>query len=116
MRLLLLITLLGLSLGLHAGRIDGNELFRTMEEAVDREDLGYQSGFFDGYVLGFADTTVNVLWCPPKSAQPSQISKVVANYLSQHPELLNDPAEVLVIDALSQHFPCQMPRILCGCE
>ena len=68
MRLILLITLLGLLSGLHAGRIDGNELFRTMVEAEDREDLGYQSGFFDGYVLCFADTTVNVLWCPPKSA------------------------------------------------
>ena len=110
MRLLLLIILLGLASGLHAGQIDGNELFKTMKEAEDREDLGYQSGFFDGYVLGFADTTVNVLWCPPKSAQPSQISKIVASYLNQHSELLNDPAEVLVIDALSEHFPCTFRR------
>ncbi|MGI9534662.1 MAG: Rap1a/Tai family immunity protein, partial [Thermodesulfobacteriota bacterium] len=48
--------------------------------------------------------------CPPKSTQNPQISKVVATYLSQHPGLLNDPAEILVIDALTAHFPCTFDR------
>ena len=84
----------------------GNSLLEALE-GQEKNDIGYRSGYFDGYVNGVADFSGNVLWCPPQNVKAGQLSKIVANYLRAHPERLHKGAETLVIEALSGPFPCK---------
>jgi hypothetical protein len=89
-----------------ASSTDGHSLLKALE-GKEKDDLSYRSGFFDGYVVGVADISANILWCPPKNVSRGQISKIVASYLKSHPEKLHMAANSLVIDALKLPFPCK---------
>lgn len=84
----------------------GNDLLESFEAKKD-DDLGYRSGFYDGYVSGVADLSVHVLWCPPKGITRGQTQKIVAKYLKAHPEMLHKNADYLVINAFKKPFPCK---------
>ncbi|WP_413479705.1 Rap1a/Tai family immunity protein [Vibrio hibernica] len=89
-----------------AGWTDGHSLLKALE-GQENDDIGYRSGYFDGYVAGVSDLSVDILWCPPQNVNQGQISKIVANYLKAHPESLHKNADLLVVDALKSPFPCK---------
>ena len=64
-------------------------------------------GMCIGYVVGVISVMqyINAL-CLPVTSTHSQMTLVVKKYLSDHPEKLHLNAEVLVIDALQEAFPC----------
>ena len=70
-----------------------------------------------GYILGLVDmrNTLNAVmptartgsYCVPNNASQTQLAKIVTRYGDAHPEELNQPAIVIVTDALVQSFPCK---------
>lgn len=61
---------------------------------------------FRGYVAGVSDVYNGKLFCAPPDVELSQASAVVKKYLSENPRLWNEPAKVLVIQALESAYPC----------
>jgi len=61
-----------------------------------------------GYVDGIADAAVGLGYtCYPTGVAQAQIREVVMKYLRDHPERLNDPAPLLVLNGLFEAFPCK---------
>ncbi len=94
------------SLNVFAGFTDGNRLLEALE-GQKKDDISYRSGYFDGYVKGVADLSIDILWCPPRRVKGGQVPKIIAKYLEAHPERLHENADKLVIDALKIAFPCE---------
>lgn len=60
------------------------------------------------YVDGIADAAVGLGYtCYPTGVDQVQIREVVLRYLRAHPERLNDPAPLLVLNGLLEAFPCK---------
>lgn len=60
------------------------------------------------YVDGIADAAVGLGYaCYPTGVDQAQIREVVMKYLRDHPERLDDPAPLLVLNGLIEAFPCK---------
>jgi hypothetical protein len=60
------------------------------------------------YVDGIADAAVGLGHaCYPTGVDQAQIREVVMKYLRDHPDRLNDPAPLLVLNGLIEAFPCK---------
>lgn len=85
-------------------------------------DLGWCMGFIEGIsqvelrdavVIANANKNNNpdlkkyLDYCSPKNATLEQDMRIITKYLKDHPEKLNAPGAVLVIEALRQAFPCK---------
>lgn len=77
-----------------------------VQEAVD-------GSFCKGYVVGVVDALISVsvttktTYCIPTNADNDQFVRVVAKYLNDNPAKLNDPAGILVTNAMVDAFPCK---------
>ena len=61
-----------------------------------------------GYLDGIADAAVGLGYtCYPTGVTQAQLREVAINYLRDHPERLNDPAPLLVLNGLLEAFPCK---------
>lgn len=61
-----------------------------------------------GYVDGIADAAVGLGYtCYPTGVAQAQIREIVLKYLRDHPERLDDPAPLLVLNGLFEAFPCK---------
>jgi hypothetical protein len=61
-----------------------------------------------GYVDGIADAAVGLGYtCYPAGVAQAHVREVVLKYLRDHPERLNDPAPLLVLNGLFEAFPCK---------
>jgi len=61
-----------------------------------------------GYVDGIADAAVGLGYtCYPAGVAQAHTREVVMKYLRDHPERLNDPAPLLVLNSLFEAFPCK---------
>ena len=67
-----------------------------------------EAGLFVGFVVGVTsainDGTIRLLEIPD-SISTTQVLAIVGRYLDAHPEELNQPAQILVLDALEPVFP-----------
>lgn len=90
----------------------------TPEQAFQRGACaGYIKGFDDmeiiySSILAGPDGTENdvkkySLYCLPKGTKSAQMVQVIIDYLTKHPEQLNDPANLAVARAFRDHFPCK---------
>lgn len=60
------------------------------------------------YVDGIADAAAGLGYaCYPTGVDQTQIRAVVLKYLRAHPDRLNDPAPLLVLNGLLEAFPCK---------
>jgi hypothetical protein len=89
--------------------IDGNKLIVFMHEyeKADKKDPAadyQQAQFFIGYVTGVYDASDDVYFYPAKPTI-EQICLIVSKHLKEHPDKLNGPVDVLIIDALRKAFP-----------
>ena len=58
------------------------------------------------YITGVLDTLHDRTFCLPQPAWAAQAIDVVIFYLHDHPERHHLPASGLVVDALTEKFPC----------
>ncbi len=88
----------------------GNELVEKMREYENRLAGNSNFSFFDvgsymGYVQGIYDSTSGLVFDPFAEVTVAQVCAVVAKYLKENPEKWNQPAHLLVIEALKKAFP-----------
>ncbi len=61
-----------------------------------------------GYTIGVADSNSFLICAPggPGGVTQGQFTDIVKKYLNDNPAQLHRDADVLVLDALTQAFPC----------
>jgi hypothetical protein len=67
---------------------------------------GLDTGWFDGYVMGVSQATLQKAWCPIRPFSGNQVSAVVSKFIRDHPEMWGERPFDLVQLALGQAFPC----------
>ena len=86
---------------------EGRSLVHAMKVYNDpRNDLSFSAGNYVGYVEGIVDSTIGTHYCAPGDVNFEALLDIVSNYINSHPELLKLSAYVIVIEALSEAFPC----------
>jgi len=60
----------------------------------------------DGYIMGIADASINIIWCTDKPLPYNNINKTVSEYIYAHSKLWPLSAKQLIYDALLQTYPC----------
>ncbi|GAA0221535.1 hypothetical protein GCM10009125_08290 [Castellaniella daejeonensis] len=96
-----------------ASFIDGYQL-KKWSDASDRvarnskeiSDI-HDEAFLIGYIAGASDVGDGLTFCSPPNAKLGQLMGVVRKYLLANPEKWNQPAGLLVLEALKQAFPCK---------
>jgi hypothetical protein len=84
----------------HAAFMNGNTLLSRMNgDQTDRIVA-------IGYVMGVSDATETILHCSGQSVTSGQTRDVVKKWLEKNPEMRDLAANYLVIQALSEAFPC----------
>jgi hypothetical protein len=79
----------------------------TSSQIDDAEKcLFYVAGVVDGYSVASGTSRI----CLPKdgSVTYTQMALIVSKYLNDHPEILNNDPEYLILDALYKAFPCPL--------
>lgn len=101
------------SLQSHAAPTDCAKYFVQCAAASGRNDGTLRSigetwdiAWFDGFVMGVAQTGDIRFWCLPARYSGRQVSAVVSNYIQAHPEKWTDQPVQLAGDALAGSFPC----------
>ena len=84
----------------HAAFLDGNKLLRYLSSTSDIEKFHAM-----GYVLGVHDTMESSL-CLSRNVTAQQASDVVRKFLVENPASRDLNADILVIVALTNAFPC----------
>jgi hypothetical protein len=93
----------------------GNGLVEELRqfERAERNDQNAQefgAGSYVGYVLGVADAHTGIFWCPGRGGgtmNVRQVVEIVSKYINSNPELWHLQADILVLNALRQAFPCK---------
>jgi hypothetical protein len=108
--------------GVRAVTLDGNRLLPQCEEAIriandSRRGLDADASYCLGFITGIVTMTDEVRIANPKYAKlpcypdgtmtAAQAVRVVTKYLNSHPEELHRDAHVLVVEALTEAFPCK---------
>lgn len=88
----------------YANFINGNDLWRYLNET----DY-FSKGHSLGYITGVFDAYRGTHHCPPANGgniTAGQVSDIVKKYLENHPQIRNLSADLLVLMALVQTWPC----------
>lgn len=88
---------------------EGTRLFQRLEKDLNGS-TDYGSGAATGYVLGVLDFAQDVLVCMPTGdagVGVRQAKQIVFNYMQKHPELWNQSADISVVNAVQEVFPCK---------
>lgn len=87
----------------------GHNLLSCIESS-DPELYGYGLGFITGVTFAYRAMYDGVLKpgkiCIPKGVRIKEVKLVVQDYLSNHPNKLNDPPWILVSEAVKEAFQC----------
>jgi len=93
-------------------QVSGGDLYRYLK---DKDRLFV--GFAHGHIMGVAESHsyYSSRWkecarrdfAPPSRSTIEELVRVVEKYLQTHPESWNQPAVILIHDALTEAFPCK---------
>ena len=83
----------------------GNEIYSDLTGRTDAEQM-----FALGYVIGVVDAYIQKEVCVPQSVTQGQLAEVVKQFLASRPQIRHQPADILVVIAVKQHWPCQNGR------
>lgn len=93
---------------------DGNTLIEEMRQFEQAERNAphdkLSTGIYMGYVVGVADASSGITWCPGGArnrVSVGQIASTVLQYMSNNPDKWHLEAAALVMNALQQAFPCK---------
>lgn len=96
----------------------GNEIQSKCKQLLN-DNESFSSGFCAGFVDGVVDS--QDMWeasdkmqnrshvqsfCLPGKSTNGQLVRVFIKYLDDHPERLNEPAALLLVESLRKAFPC----------
>lgn len=90
----------------------GTELVDHMKEndkavAGKKEVDWLKTGLYLGFIGGVYDACDGAFFCAgPSDPTQGEIVSAVSKYLKDHPERWNEPAVVLIVDALKAAYPC----------
>ena len=112
-RILVVIALVGAPAA--ADPVEGNTLYSLCEAPADASPppvcVAYIIGTFEGFVLGRyimslpnPDSVLNP--CIPDSADNRQILDVATKYLAENPAERHNSARFLIMQSLTEAFPC----------
>ena len=89
--------------------VSGQELKKICSSEISA-DLGLCHGFFRGlsdtHSIYAAMQKGLGLYCLPAGATQEQFEHVALNWMDEHPDELERPAALLVLQALNDRFPC----------
>ncbi len=89
------------SISTAAGFLDGNKLLSDMNsETYSGKAIAL------GYVIGVHDSFDTLLFCTPENASQGQMRDVVKKYIENNPSSRHKSADILIVNALKQDFPC----------
>jgi hypothetical protein len=77
------------------------------ENRTDAAIAGICTGIVVGIVPVGSFSSAPFRFCPPSEWTPRQAVKVFANYLAQHPAVLQEPASDLALAAFREAWPCR---------
>ena len=86
------------------------ELSRLLHFQLELDS--FEAGKCWGYISANIDVFNPVKYgssrivCIPEDKEPSDLVKILIEYLKEHPNDLNDPANQLIIKAFSEIYPC----------
>ena len=83
----------------------GNELYSDL---IGRTDVEQMFGL--GYVVGVVDAYIGKEVCVPQTVTQGQLAEVVKQFLGSRPQVRHQPADVLVVLAVMQYWPCSSGR------
>jgi L-rhamnose isomerase len=66
----------------------------------------FMNGSCAGLIAGLAFMGQLVDACIPESATPEQLTRVVVQYLDQHPARTNENFKALAVEAMREAWPC----------
>jgi len=106
-----LVFLLAASNPVCAAFYSGVELKHLMAagDAVGQGKVGAEqinAGVYVGYLAGIAESFQGIYYCPASDINLHKMAAVVANYLMDNPDKLDQSAQTLVIRALGLAYPC----------
>ncbi|MGE3297794.1 MAG: Rap1a/Tai family immunity protein [Porticoccaceae bacterium] len=84
----------------------GSQIYSYLEKAL-RGTADYETGVGSGYVIGVFDSLSGVLVCSPGGVTVKQAKQIVFNYMQKHPELWDKSADISIIAALGEVWPCK---------
>src|SRR4051794_38598655 len=113
MRVLVAVLLVGVSSVCRAQYHTGNSILPFLDKAVkainERPQATqgtYEMGVAHGYVQGIADALLIGQSCVEAGVTLNQIVEISANYIRKHPERRHLAAKQLIVEAVSEAFPC----------
>jgi hypothetical protein len=96
--------------------IDGNTLKEWCHQFVEKAPGLDSMTFRDGYCMGAVESVMALAtqrslkaFCAPEQTSKTMLLRTILGFLDSHPERLNSPAEVLILDAMGEAYPCQQP-------
>ena len=89
----------------------GDQVYAGIGKGGFADTLGnsLQNGFCTGSVVGITETLlVTRFACQPKTGQTSHVQavRIVVEYLNDIPDRMNEPFNMLAIEALTHAWPC----------
>ena len=98
------------SMGVQGAWLTGGQLLEDCES-----ENYFDKGYCLGYIVSVHDTVATLAgWkgfaeyiCTPQGVTAGQFRKVVVKNLNENPEELHMAADSLVLNALSEAFPCE---------
>ena len=90
---------------------NGNQLLEFCEDNGETASTNFCLGYISGTADHLRLTRVAVHstggTCLPKTSTPRQLTDVFVKYAKNHPEERHKPAQMLVIGAWREAFPCE---------
>jgi hypothetical protein len=97
----ILATLLFVPAMAQAEFMSGNNLYKDMQgDALDNIHAL-------GYVLGAADSAINVTVCPPEGVKAGQVYDIIKKFLEANPAIRHYSADTIVRTRLEALWPCK---------
>lgn len=108
-----LIALLLLAVVLPCHAIDGRTLqtwcHQVVEKAPGLDPMTFRDGYCRGMtegVMALAKQRPLMAFCAPEQTGQNMLLRTIIAYLDAHPQRLNSPAEILILEALGEAYPC----------
>jgi Rap1a immunity proteins len=96
------------------GPLTGTELYslcNSQVATIKAECMAYLGGFAEGIILGQQLTDYHVLLCLPTGVSTQKLRLIVQKGMRDHPENLNQGANVVVATALIAAFKCKPGQV-----
>lgn len=85
--------------------LSGNDLKAKLDKEDAADKTSYLVGL--GYVIGVADAAAGTHVCITGPVTAGQVASVVRKYIAANPDKLEKGADVLVVWALREFWPCE---------